>query len=36
MKFIALISGGKDSIYSACKLIDQGHEPSGTFIYEIF
>lgn len=25
MKFIALISGGKDSIYSVCRLLDDGH-----------
>lgn len=25
MKFIGLVSGGKDSIYSICKLIDEGH-----------
>lgn len=25
MKVLALISGGKDSIYNLCKCIDQGH-----------
>ncbi len=25
MKFVGLVSGGKDSIYSICKLIDEGH-----------
>ncbi|KAM0681468.1 diphthine--ammonia ligase [Glugoides intestinalis] len=25
MKFLALVSGGKDSIYTICKLIDEGH-----------
>lgn len=25
MNFVGLVSGGKDSIYSICKLIDQGH-----------
>lgn len=29
MKFVALISGGKDSVYSACKLIEDGHELIG-------
>lgn len=26
MKVLALISGGKDSIYNICRCIDQGHE----------
>lgn len=26
MKILALISGGKDSIYNLCKCIDQGYE----------
>ena len=26
MKILALISGGKDSIYNLCKCIDEGHE----------
>ena len=26
MKFVALISGGKDSIYNICKCIEYGHE----------
>lgn len=25
MKFLALVSGGKDSIYTVCKLLDEGH-----------
>lgn len=25
MDFVALVSGGKDSIYTVCKLIDEGH-----------
>ncbi|KAF7683339.1 Diphthine--ammonia ligase [Astathelohania contejeani] len=29
MKFIGLISGGKDSVYSICKLIDKGDELVG-------
>lgn len=29
MKFVALISGGKDSIYTICKLVDEGHELVG-------
>ncbi|KAI5168538.1 diphthine-ammonia ligase [Pancytospora epiphaga] len=29
MRFVALVSGGKDSIYAACKLIDQGHSLVG-------
>lgn len=29
MKFIALVSGGKDSIYSICKLLDAGHTLEG-------
>jgi diphthine-ammonia ligase len=27
MHFVALVSGGKDSIYSFCKLMDEGHIP---------
>lgn len=26
MKVLALISGGKDSIYNLCRCIDQGHQ----------
>jgi diphthine-ammonia ligase len=26
MKVLALISGGKDSIYNICRCIDEGHE----------
>lgn len=26
MKVLALISGGKDSIYNICRCLDQGHE----------
>lgn len=26
MKVLALISGGKDSIFNICKCLDQGHE----------
>lgn len=29
MKFLALISGGKDSIYTICQLLDDGHELVG-------
>ena len=26
MKVLALISGGKDSIYNLCKCLDEGHQ----------
>jgi len=26
MKLLALISGGKDSIYNICRCIEEGHE----------
>lgn len=26
MKVLALISGGKDSIYNLCRCLDQGHQ----------
>ena len=26
MKILALISGGKDSIYNLCKCLDEGHQ----------
>lgn len=29
MKFVGLVSGGKDSVYTICTLIDQGHELVG-------
>ncbi|KAI5148890.1 diphthine-ammonia ligase [Enteropsectra breve] len=30
MKFLALVSGGKDSVYSICKMRDAGHELVGV------
>ena len=30
MRFVGLISGGKDSIYSVCKLLDEGHNLVGA------
>lgn len=29
MKFVALVSGGKDSVYTICKLLDDGHKLVG-------
>lgn len=34
MKFLGLVSGGKDSIYTVCKLIDEGHHLVGLlYVY---
>lgn len=34
MKFIGLVSGGKDSIYTVCRLIDEGHHLAGLlYVY---
>lgn len=34
MKFLGLVSGGKDSMYAVCKLIDEGHHLVGLlYVY---
>lgn len=34
MKFLGLVSGGKDSIYTVCRLIDEGHHLVGLlYVY---